>query len=356
MSQQKILYGIIFILSLSPFQAKTEEYNSPLSFAGYIILEDVSNMHGGAQRGSVTNLATHMTATYHSNARPVWPNGLVTIGFMGITTSHKKNNFTGAMQTVSNIQASPELRLYNLMYEQKFGHTNTVRAGIMDLNDYFNVTVESAQLLNASFAIFPTLTADAAVATYPFSGFGIMTALEVGSLETQIGLFQGNPKQLDTLFHEGYMIIGEISRSIDFLMLQIGAWHYQQSNPAIGTTTSGIYGCSEAHWDGRHGQHYGAFLQLGVTLRKQTIIPYYVGTGFRIKGLFPNRSEDNLTFGLARAWITAKPSETAYEMVYTIQITKQLSILPDLQYVTHPSGIFPNAWVGIVRLQFEPFN
>ena len=48
-------------------------------------------------------------------------------------------------------------------------------------------------------------------------------------------------------------------------------------------------------------------------------------------------------------------AETAYELTYVAKLTEHLSLQPDLQYIQHPNGYFPDATVGILRLHVEFF-
>lgn len=42
-----------------------------------------------------------------------------------------------------------------------------------------------------------------------------------------------------------------------------------------------------------------------------------------------------------------------FEISYVAQLTLHLYLQPDLQYIQSPSGEYPDAWVGILRLHIE---
>ncbi len=360
--QQKIISSLVFLASLLPAKLNAIEKTAALTWQGYFYLEELTNMSGGFERGSVTNTTGDITAIYDTEMANLWPHGLFKAGVMGIATSRKANNLTGSVQWISNIQATPQLRLSDLYYEHKINDTTITRLGVFDMNDYFNTTNEASDLLNSSFGNYPTLTINAFISTYPYTGFSAMGAVTSDDLTTQIGLFQGDPKHLDTVFKRGHMLIGEVIKQISLSpehrwTLKGGIWHYQQKEEAVGITTAGIYGLSEIHWQGNQEREFGIFLQAGANHPPaKNTVPYYLGTGFRIKALFPDRIEDRLTLGIASASIRPiSKQETVYEIVYAIQLTKQLTLSPDIQYIISPSGIYPNAWAGVIRLYFDPF-
>lgn len=72
---------------------------------------------------------------------------------------------------------------------------------------------------------------------------------------------------------------------------------------------------------------------------------------------------------MARAWLRSGPvanslevapaaihsAETAYEITYAAQLSEHVTLQPDLQYIHRPSGYYPDAIVGILRLHIEFF-
>ncbi len=333
----------------------------PLSWDVDVQAELISNMHGGYRRRSIADGNVHVTATYNTENADLWANGQFTLGFIGIDTTSKNANYPGSLQHVSGIQANSAVQLSDLAYQQKFNENLTVRVGVMDMNSFFNTTTEGFLLLNSAFALYSTLNQNTLVATFPFPGFGAMLEYDFDSIGTQIGIFQGDPQHLDTVFGRGYMAIAEVKDNIVLnqdeylsLLFKAGAWYYRQPNPFIGKNTYGLYINPEIHWVADRDREYGVFLQWGAAPQKKNLVRDYIGAGVHFKALFEERKEDSLTLGVANATIQGARAETVYEIAYAIYLTKNLNIIPDLQYIIHPRGIYPNAFAGLIRLNFDP--
>jgi carbohydrate-selective porin OprB len=69
--------------------------------------------------------------------------------------------------------------------------------------------------------------------------------------------------------------------------------------------------------------------------------------------MVPRRDEDVVGVGVAWARLNrgGTKQETAIEVFYKAQVTRAVSIQPDIQYVVRPSGIYRDALA--VGLRFE---
>jgi len=323
--------------------AKDDVTVSPWTWNGSVKVEDIYNFNGGSRRGSVFDGAAK--GVYDTEAAKLWSGGQFTLGFLGFAQTHNQTLYTGAIQSPSNLSANNnEVRPY-VSYQHKFSNITTARAGIIDLNDYFNVTEAAAGLLNASFGISPGLTVNNPTATYPYPGCGAMVELDGDKIGAQVGLFQGNPQHLYTVSHNGYMLIGEINAHImPLLTLKGGAWRYTQSNKSIGQPLSGMYIIAEALWDSTNAaEQKGMFLQFSSSQKSVSIVPNSFGVGFIV---------GQLSAGMTQVYVKGAAHEKIYEITYAIPIVDKLTLNPDLQYVVKPGGVYSNAIVGILRLTY----
>jgi porin len=134
----------------------------------------------------------------------------------------------------------------------------------------------------------------------------------------------------------------------------VGYWHHSTDYEDFAETprsdNQGVYGIgeylllSEAE---DSDQGLGVFAQLGFADSNKNIIGHYIGAGFSYTGLIPNRDEDTLTFGMAKAYTSsgyrdavteADRSETAFELSYRAPILPYFSVQPDVQYILNPSA------------------
>lgn len=73
------------------------------------------------------------------------------------------------------------------------------------------------------------------------------------------------------------------------------------------------------------------------------------------RGLIPGRDQD--TVGAGFAWASLNQGgtneESVIEVFYKTWITPKLTLQPDLQYITSPSGIYPDALAIGTRFELQ---
>ena len=359
-----------------------------ISWAGHADSELFSNLAGGIRRGSVGHIAGQFGAEYDTEKAGLWRGGKFSLSLMGIYSSGVQQNHSGDIQTVSNIWAPDAVRFYDAAFRQRWTDWFNTRVGYMDVNYYFDVTANALQLINSSFGMTPTMTVNVhGTATYPYSGLGLLVGTHSEHLSSKVALFQGDPQHQTSAFERGYMALWEgglhwgkeeeddledSSDNYGQYILKAGAWHYQPSNPdryGLSPTTSGVYAVAEGNWSLPGERRLGAFVQMGGAPQNINPVPWYLGLGLRLGHPFAGRPNDSLSIGMARAWLRPGPvaeglgvetaairnAETAYELTYVAKLTEHLSLQPDLQYIQHPNGHFPDVTVGMLRLHVEFF-
>jgi len=359
-----------------------------ISWAGHADSELFSNLAGGIRRGSVGHIASQFGAEYDTEKAGLWRGGKFSLSLMGIYSSGVQQNYSGDIQTVSNIWAPDAVRFYDAAFRQRWTDWLNTRVGYMDVNYYFDVSANALQLINSSFGMTPTMTVNVpGTATYPYSGLGFLVGIHSEHLSSKVALFQGDPQHQTSAFDRGYMALWEgglhwgkeeeddledNSDNYGQYILKAGAWRYQPSNPdryGLSPTTSGVYAVAEGNWSLPGERRLGAFVQMGGAPQDINPVPWYLGLGLRLGHPFAGHPNDSLSIGMARAWLRPGPvaeslgvettaignAETAYELTYVAKLTEHLSLQPDLQYIQHPNGYFPDATVGMLRLHVEFF-
>ncbi|MHB1202288.1 MAG: carbohydrate porin [Acidithiobacillus sp.] len=363
-------------------------FSDGLSWAGHLDSELFSNYSGGIRRGSEANMVGQLGLDYDTRKAGLWEGGQLTFSIMGIYSGGIQPDYSGDIQTASNIWAPPAVRIYDAAYRQKFTHWLNARIGITDINYYFDVTGNALQLVNSSFGITPTLTANVAgTATFPYPGLGAMISAHDAVWSSKVGIFQGDHQHRLSAFDRGYMALWEGGIHWDAkgdddpdndaddygkYVLKIGAWRYKQPHPdlpGLSPSTAGVYAVAEGNWELPGNRDLGAFVQMGGAPQDFNPVPWYLGVGLRLGHPFPARRNDSLSIGMARAWLRSGPvanslevapaaihsAETAYEITYAAQLSEHVTLQPDLQYIHRPSGYYPDAIVGILRLHIEFF-
>ncbi|MGA7802566.1 MAG: carbohydrate porin [Gammaproteobacteria bacterium] len=310
--------------------------------------EAVSNVAGGLRRATAYDTVLHGGVNLDSAALGLWNGGRLRLSAVRITSGQPDVHNVGDLQVASNLAAPSATRIYQFWYRQRLARGLALRAGLVDMNQYFAVTPHASTFLNSSFGILPTVSANVPTSIYPKPGAGVMLDARGNGWDTELGAFQGEPSRRGEPFGHGAMVIGQVQRGA----VQAGVWSYRETGEA-----------SRADW-GAYGSVAGAlghgvkgFVQLGASPRSGNTVPYYLGAGLMAGSPLPGRTGDRLGIALARAWIrsTAARAETAWELTYVTRLSRHFYLQPDVQYIVHPSGstTVHNATVVFLRAHLE---
>ena len=337
----------------------TQSFWAGLSTKAKFQGEVVSNLAGGLASGSVGNALFIGGFSWDSERAGEWHGGKVVINFLAVDTGNTEA-YVGDIQGVSNLTTVDSLmRLYRLYYRQRWGQV-TERLGLLNANDYFDNAGVACDLLNASFGIVPVLSQNLqGMPTYPFSSLGSMVALGGGDTTLQAGVFGADavhPWQQP--FSQGVLMMLELDHSgaLDDgrYTIKMGVLRNRQKESLaarLGPTMSGFYGIGEYRWQ-TGPLHWGAFLQGGGAPKPINPVPWYVGGGLQVAGLFSGDRNDALSLGFSRASLRGLPhAETSYELTGVFGVIPGIHLQPDVQVIVHPGGYLPTALVGIMRLE-----
>ncbi|HYA37877.1 MAG TPA: carbohydrate porin [Candidatus Methylomirabilis sp.] len=342
------------------------ETPSAFQWSLHLDSEAVSDRDGGLRRGTVSDTVAHAAMAMDTQPLGLWAGGRFAASALHIRSGEPSRNYVGSLQAVSNIEAEPATRLFQLWYRQQFDWSESqLKAGLIDMNQDFMAVDSAGMLLNGSFGVMPTLSADVLASIYPEPGFGIEAAAVRGRWQFQLGLFQPDPTDRGSLFQHGQLLIGEVAYERmageeSWGHYKFGVWQYRQTDPDLvhfPRDDAGIYGIVDQTLL-RHGaRELAVFLQGGASPDAANPVPYYVGAGLQLQAPFHARPRDLFAAGVAHAHIREDDAaaETVYELSYLIHVYRFASLQPDLQYVVHPGGQtdINDALVAIVRLHLE---
>jgi len=328
----------------------------------------VSTLAGGLQRGTVTNNVVHAAVAMDTGPLGAWKGGRIAASAVRIASGEASANNIGDLQVADNLDAPSASRIYQVWYRQRFrasrhGPRVSMRGGIIDLNQNFAATDAASLLLNASFGLDPTLSANVPVSTYPEPGLGLEGAGRWRHWKVQLGIFQPNPADRSRGFRHGALTIGELGyrtgpqRTASHFKL--GLWRYRQSDSTLRGVPDrdrGAYAAVEGSLG--HGPDAPrVFMQLGHAPDPANIVPHYLGLGVQMPSPLPGRRRDIFTAGIAHAEVRGAdaPGETSYELSYLIALHRFVTLQPDLQYIHNPSGRrdINDAVVASMRLHLE---
>ena len=295
---------------------------------------------------------------------------------------------------VSNIEAYPDTKLYELWYEQSLlGGKLLVRAGQLGADSEFLISQTATVFINSTFG-WPASTSNnlpSSGPSYPVAAPAVRIKAQPNDHLTLLaGIFDGDPagpyvpgvnsvlyQQRDPggvnfRLQDPPLLIGEaqyaynqekdakgLPGSIKLGYLHHFATFAADDLPLAGNVSyrgdDGIYGVLDQTIYSEPGtvdQGAGAFLRATYFPADRNLIDLYLDGGVTYKGLLPRRSSDTVGVSVAYARvspdvaaqdaITVAPLVRDYQAVvegtYQFVVVPGFSIQPDVQYVIHPGA------------------
>jgi porin len=286
----------------------------------------------------------------------------------------------GDVQTVSNIEAVPAMRLFESWISKKFGGEDRwvdVRVGLMDLNSDFDSLTTPSLFVNSSHGIGPDLSRSGinGPSIFPVSALGARVDWQPSKRWTfKAAVLDGvpgdpdHPKKFVAIRlsqRDGAMTIGEADYHLtDKATLTAGAWRYSAGVVPAGGVP--FHGHDRGFYAAIEGpvpvKGVDGWLRAGAADPAAQIVDSYLGAGLVATGLIPSRKDDRLGIAIAHAGIGTLarrtlglwPAETTVEISYQAKAGNSFAVQPDLQYVRHPAAVarVPDALVVGLRLVF----
>jgi len=375
--------GLLMLLLLNALNGFSESTDSIKSCAWQLNAtykgDLVTNFNGGISTGTTYLGLADLFLHFDTEKAGLWKGGEFLIHGANSHGGEPTANLIGDFQFVSNIEAGDHTFLYELWLKQSFSNV-TATIGLQDLNSEFASSDVGSLFLNSSFGVHSVISDNVAAPIFPLTSPGItfcwQTSREI-CLKTAV--YKGSPIDFDSNpynikwnlnYLNGLLWVteGQYKWSVNQEknnVLKTGFFFHEHSpesdvvNSETGNKLTYDYGfylvgdhqvCS----NGTHG--FSIFYQLGVSPRNDNFC--YLGAGCTYTGLFSKAGADVLGFAVADGMLTKTRGrdETAFELTYKFQVSDQIYLQPEMQYVLHPGGTdvqLKNATVGLVRLGLE---
>jgi porin len=299
-------------------------------------------------------------------------------------------DYIGDLQGANNLEAGNGWKLYESWVEFSFGESsNTLRAGVLDLNAEFDTPVTQGLFTASPFGIGTEFSQTGArgPVCWPTTGLGLRAAGDfTDRLHWRLGAYDGAPGTERDSFtstrisgDEGALLVGEVEYAAGRVhKLAFGAWSYTADFERIDAAmhvapvdrggNRGFY----AHFDASLGSvgpvDFDGGLRAGAAAARFNAVDAYVGLAITANHLFAARPGDSLGFGVAHAALgdeyrslrafdgqPASSAETTFEFVYRAELTPWLSLLPVVQFVHDPGAdpLVGDAWVAGLRFELS---
>lgn len=305
------------------------------------------NVLGGRKQGYATDSVVTISGVVSSSALGLWRGGHLAIGLQAISST-QPSRYVGDLQGVSNLAATNQRQVSQFWFSQKF-NSGVIRTGIIDVNNFFDVSQAASLFTNASSGISPTLTADAPTPTYPNASWGLMGRVGSKSEWSEVAVFEGNPLQRSEVFGHGFYLIAEHDRvyAATETRISLGGWYRKSPLPDSPPLSDwGLYGNFQTKFAWIPKATF--YTEIGISPDNVNQVPFYLATGITWN---PDTSwVSNVGIGMARAWIRHALAETSIETTALFPVGNSVTVQPDIQCVLHPSGKYPRALMVGIRL------
>lgn len=346
---------------------------SPLSFNASYIGDWVVNMRGGIKTGSTYLGLANLKIGFDTEKARLWKGGSFFVNAGNTHGGEPSANLVGDFQGVTNIEAGNLTFMYELWYKQQIDKI-TVTAGLQDLNVDFAATSYGASFNNSSFGIQSSIASNIPSPIFPLTALGVSLQWNISpTFSWEMALFDGTPDEYESnpynihwklSKNDGYLAISEWQLSASLLhnlegKYKLGVYTHRKCDSTQTTLHNyGLYIIADQQIVKTDKGGVGLFSQLGWSPSKNCN-NYYCSLGVNWQAPFACRENDMCGIAFAYAGIhnnNGVGGELSIEALYKAQLTKNLYLKPDIQYVVNPAGTdakLPNALVGMVRVGIE---
>jgi porin len=375
---------------------------SGIGIGGFYAAETFGNPSGGFKRGATYDGVLELHLDGDLKKWGLWKGLCLHANGYQIHGRSITADYVHSLMTVSNLEATPATKLYELWLQQGlFNEHLYVRVGQLAADGDFLVSVGGAYFLDGTWGwptllaadlpsggpAYPLATPGVRVLFSPNENFGLKAAVYNGD---PVGPnCKGDPQVCDPaglefrlsdpplLFAEGFYSYNQKRGLAGTIMLggwnHFGSFEHQRFDIAgmpIAVTGRpgrpldhdwGFYAVlDQLVWRVPHSEDVkgvGLFTRVIGAPSDRNLVDFYAEGGVTFTGMIAHRSDDSLAVGFAYADISdqvhgfdvdsglpvARNYEALFEICYTAQIGTGWSLQPDFQYIVQPGGNVPNA-------------
>lgn len=355
---------------------------------------------GGLQRGSAYTGLTQLTLAGDGDKAWGWSGGsfyLSALNIHGRRASFTQDN-VGGLQTVSNIEAKPATRLWELWAQQSWADGKAeLRVGKLAADQEFMTSEYASSLPNAMFgwAALPSIDLPAGGPAYPLASLGARLRVQPGERLTLLaGVFDGSPVGRDEehpawIDRHGMRLV-PTGQALWIAELQyqrpadaddglpgtykVGAWVHtgrfddprldsagrSLADPASNGVAlqhrgnHSLYAMADQMLWRQGARNVGVFARAMAAPGDRNRVDFSANAGLAFNGPFEERAADVLALGVGQARLSrcacasSGGRETFVEATYRYPIKPWWQVQADLQYVIRPGGLgaaqrIPNA-------------
>ena len=251
------------------------------------------------------------------------------------------SEFSGDIQAYSNIDEEDFSKLYELWLEGDYEKSRIrFKFGLVDANTEFAYVDNAGEFINSSMGFSPTI---AYLPTYPEPRPSLNLFIGLASSSNLgFGLYVDEDDEL--------FIVSEWKTEFDKMLFKIGLWHqsgdverFDQAGTEDGAIGYYAIAEGEASLGLAQSSNSGWYTQLGYTDKSVSAINIHFGVGLTFFDTFQRKGD---AFGLGVTYVKTSQylsselnkDETSFELFYRAQVTENIAIKPDIQFIASPAS------------------
>ena len=306
----------------------------------------------------------------------------------------------GGLMPVSNLEAEPATRLFEIWFEQHlFNHAMSVRIGQLAADAEFMLSEGGGYFLNGTWG-WPSIAAEnnpSGGPAYPLATPGVRVGLfPTKRTSVLVGIYNGDPAPqcnkadsdpqrcndhgLDFELDDDPLLMAEGAYSYALAggglpgTIKVGGWShfgtFQDQRVDVGGELIAISGNDglpiENNWalyvimdqllwrvpGSEDPRGVGMFFRFAGAPDDRNLVDFHFDAGLTFTGMIPGRPNDALAVGFAYTGISdqvsafdvdsgepvAREYESLIEIAYTLEVTTGWVLQPDFQYLWNPGG------------------
>jgi len=374
------LLSVVMSINAQSQKIDSLKKENPFSFEVAYVGDVYGNAAGGLKTGGNYMGMSNLKIGFDTEKARWWKGGSFFINGASIHGKSLSEDFAGDLQVASNIDAGTHIYMHELWFKQDF-EKFSFTVGLQDLNADFLASENAGEFINSSFGVPPVVSGNLPVPIFPLTGLGISAKWNINDkFVWQTAFFDGNqtsfknnPHNLHWKFckDDGILIITEFHSRLKIKekegIYKLGTYYHSSLNEFDEETQTknnvfknnyGFYFIGDQIVFEQENHKIGLFAQVAAAPKSKNEHAYYLGFGTNYYGIFSRKGKDILGLAVANLGLhrTSHKHETTLELYYKYQLTENIAIQPDIQYIINPSGTdekLSNALVGILRLHID---
>lgn len=348
---KRLLFSLLCLVAPLSFAQNVAETN-PYIWGNTLQLESITNIKGGVERGTRYNINNNLNLEVDTAAANWWSGGRWYTQILAIDSNYP-SAYTGEYQLLSNIEADPNILIYQFWYEHQLNDSAKLLFGLHDFNSTFYALDSAHLFLNASFGIGPDAS-QVPPSIFPVTSTALHLTVEWDENYVLAAVYDGVPgdpnhprgTHIRWNSDEGTFSAVEYGRlKAGAYKVGVGCWHRTTKTESVVTglpieSNSGCYSLGERHFS----ENLSVFFQYGRADEQKNQLDYYVGGGITYKNLWLTDDAAGISFASShngKPYRTENPdvlaAETIWESTYLVPVHKSLSLQTSLFYLEHPS-------------------